>query len=309
MRVIVFGGSGFLGSHVADALTEKGHQVVLFDINSSPYKKPSQDMIAGDVLDEERVFKAVLGCDIVYNFAGLADIDECVAKPIDAVRYNILGNTIVLEGARQAGVRRYVFASSVYVYSDAGAIYRTSKQSCELLIEAYHHAYKLPYTIVRYGSLYGERADLRNSIYRHIYTALNQKKIIYHGDGDEVREFIHVRDAAESSVQILAPEYENQHIILTGHQSMKYKDILNMIREMMRNQVEIEYHTRASETHYKLTPYSFNPKIGKKLVNNPYIDLGQGILGCMKEIYEKSHREQHEQMGYLVEDNNAPPVS
>jgi UDP-glucose 4-epimerase len=305
MKIIVFGGSGFLGSHVADALSAKGHEVLIFDARPSPYRNQAQEMIVGDILDEELVKKSVSGCDAVYNFAGISDIDECVSRPIEAIKFNIVGNAILLEAAREAKVKRFVFASSVYVYSDAGAVYRTTKQSCELFIETYYHVHKLPYTIVRYGSLYGDRADMRNSIYKHVYNALSQGKIIYHGDGDEIREFIHVRDAAELSVRVLGPEFENQHVILTGHRAMQYGEILAMIKEMAGKPVEIEYHPKTSETHYKTTPYSFNPKLGKKLANNPYIDLGQGLLGCMREIHKNIHREQHEEMGYLVEDGES----
>ncbi len=75
---------------------------------------------------------------------------------------------------------------------------------------------------------YGPRADFRNSIYKLIRQALEQQKIIYHGSGDELREFIHVQDAAKSSVQILEPAYENTYITLTGREKMRYDDLLYM---------------------------------------------------------------------------------
>jgi len=300
MRIIVFGGSGFLGSHVADALTAAGHDVVIFDAKNSPYILPEQKMVVGDILDEESVEKAVQDCDVVYNFAGIADIDECVYRPVDTVKYNILGNVIVLEAARKANVKRFIFASSVYVYSRAGSIYRASKQACESFIENFGALHGLPYTILRYGSLYGERADERNSIYRLIKEALSTGQIIYHGTGEETREYIHVKDAAALSVEVLRPEYKNQHVILTGNTSMKYADLLEMVKEMLGNKVEIVYNEKKSDTHYKITPYSFNPKLGRKLVNNPHIDMGQGLLNCMAEIYEEIHQEKYEEMGLLL---------
>lgn len=307
MRVVVFGGAGFLGSHVADELTTAGHEVIVFDIRESPYLQPRQTMMVGDILDEAAVQDAVRGCEVVYNFAGIADIDECVHRPVDTVRYNILGNTILLEAARKAKVQRFVFASSVYVYSDAGSMYRASKQACELFIENYWRVYGLPFTILRYGSLYGERADERNSIYKLIKEALSTGKIHYNGTGGEIREFIHVKDAAALSVEVLKPEYANQYLILTGSTPMKYRSLLEMIREMLGNRVEIIYGPRKSETHYKITPYSFNPKLGRKLVCNPQIDMGQGLLTCMAEIYESIHKEKHLEMGLFV--NNGYPRS
>ena len=301
-KVIVFGGSGFLGSHIADVLTEKGYQVALFDIKPSPYLKDGQEMIIGDILDSDFVENAISGCDIVYNLAGIADIDECVQRPIDTIRYNILGNAIVLEASRKAKVERFIFASSVYVYSQTGSIYKSSKQAAESFIEDYNKLFGLPYTIVRYGSLYGNRADERNSIYRLIKESLITKKIEYHGSGEEIREYIHVEDAANASVEILSPIYENQHIILTGNQTIKYKDLLNMINEMLGGEIEIIYNNSKSETHYQVTPYSFNPKLGKKLVSTYYVDMGQGILNIMSEIYASIHKDAHEKLGFLIEE-------
>lgn len=301
-KVIVFGGSGFLGSHIADVLTEKGYQVALFDIKPSPYLKDGQEMIIGDILDSDFVENAISGCDIVYNLAGIADIDECVQRPIDTIRYNILGNSIVLEASRKAKIKRFIFASSVYVYSQTGSIYKSSKQAAESFIEDYNKLFGLPYTIVRYGSLYGNRADERNSIYRLIKESLIAKKIEYHGSGEEIREYIHVEDAANASVEILSPIYENQHIILTGNQTIKYKDLLNMINEMLGGEIEIIYSNSKSETHYQITPYSFNPKLGKKLVSTYYVDMGQGILNIMSEIYASIHKDAHEKLGFLIEE-------
>jgi len=300
MKVIVFGGAGFIGSHIVDVLGERNHDVTIFDIKDSPYRKPEQKMIIGDVLDEKTVDEAVQGHDVVYNLAGIADIDECAKRPVDTARYNVLGNVIVLEASRKAGIKRFVFASSAYVYSDSGMFYRSSKQASELFIENYNHLHDLPYTIIRYGSLYGERADERNSIYKLIKEALATGKITYHGTGEELREYIHVYDAAQLSVDILKPEFENQHVVLTGTQVMRYKDLLGMINEMLGNKIEIEYLPKTSETHYTITPYSFHPKIGRKLVNNPHIDMGQGLLTCMKEIYHEFHSEQSEDFGVWI---------
>lgn len=303
-RVIVFGGSGFLGSHIADALTENGYHVKIFDIRKSPYLKDGQEMVIGDILNQEAVESAVEDCNIVYNLAGIADIDECVKRPIDTIKYNILGNSIVLEAAKNANVERFVFSSSVYVYSQTGSFYRSSKQSAESFIEDYNKLFGLPYTILRYGSLYGNRADERNSIYRLIKEAITNKKIEYYGTGEEIREYIHVEDAAKASVDVLNPVYENQHVILTGNQTLKYKDLLNMVNEMLGDDIEIKYKNSKSETHYQVTPYSFNPTIGKKLTNNYYIDMGQGLLNIISEVYASIHQDVHEELGYLIEEGN-----
>lgn len=285
MKVIVFGGSGFLGSHVADALTDAGHNVAIYDISPSMYLRSSQNMIVGDILDGPKVDEAIRDADIVYNFAGVADINDASQRPLDSVKYNILGNSIILEACHKAKVKRFVFASSLYVYSKAGSFYRSTKQACELLIENYHEIFGLSYTILRYGSLYGPRADDRNFIYRVIQQALTEGKIEREGDGEEIREYIHVLDAAKGSVDILSKEFANQHVILTGQQQMKIKDLLMMIKEMLENKIKIEFLATNKNHHYEITPYSFAPKIGKRLTGRTYLDLGQGILDCISTIY------------------------
>jgi len=290
MKAIVFGGSGFLGSHVADALTGAGYETTVFDVTASPYLQKSQQMITGNILDKNAVEKAVAGCDVVYNFAGMADLNRAHEKPVETIESNVLGNTIILEACRLNKVKRFVFASTIYVYSSAGSFYRSSKQACELIIENYHEVFGLPYTILRYGSLYGPRAGETNWIYSALKQALTEGKIIRPGDGEEVREYIHVEDAARSSVMILDEEYENESVIVAGQQSMKLKDIMVMIKEILQNRIELEFVPASSNLHYSITPYKFNPKIARRLILNSYMDLGQGLLQCLDEVYKKHQK-------------------
>lgn len=288
MKAIVFGGSGFLGSHVADALTKADYETIIFDVKESPYLQKGQELIVGNILDKKAVEKAVAGCDVVYNFAGMADIEEAYKKPVEAVENNILGNTIVLEACRLNQVKRFVFASTVYVYSEAGSFYRSSKHACELIIENYNEVFGLPYTILRYSSLYGPRADERNWVYQILKQAITEGKITRYGNGEEIREYIHVEDAAQCSLKILAKEFENQCVIIAGHQPIKVKDIMVMIREMLGNKIELEFLPTDSSIHYEITPYTFNPKIARRVISDSYLDLGQGLLQCLEEIYKKS---------------------
>ena len=303
MNILVTGGSGFLGSHVADALSNAGHAVTIFDTRESPYLRPDQEMCVGDLMDMDRMESCLREMNVVYHFAGIADIDECKSRPVDTAKFNILGTVQLLEACRRAGVRRFLFASSAYVYSDAGYFYRSSKQACESFIENYAELYDLKYTCLRYGSLYGPRADERNSIYKIIFQAVNEGKITYRGTGEELREFIHVIDAAQSSVQVLDQKYENSYITLTGEEKMPYSVLLEMIKEMLGNRIEIEFVPSTRKAHYRITPYNFSPKLGMKFTNNPHVDMGQGILQCIGEIFESVHSEKKEELGIFVNGN------
>ena len=300
MKITVFGGSGFLGSHICDKLSEAGHAVTIVDLHPSPWLRPDQTMLAGNILDEETVNRAVAGADMVFNYAGIADIGEANNRPVDTARINVLGNVMILEACRRERVRRYVFASSLYVYGKSGGFYRCSKQACELYIENYQAMHNLPYTILRYGSLYGPRSDRRNAINRFVYEALDKGAITYYGAPTALREYIHVEDAALSTVEILGPEYANQNIVLTGNQPMQVGDLFRMIEEMLGKPIEIKYQHDPNSGHYQVTPYAFMPKVGRKLVPPLTVDLGQGVLRVMEEEHKEIHPELSAEGGYLV---------
>ena len=290
MKAIVFGGSGFLGSHVADELSERGYEVAIYDRQESPYLHKDQEMIVGDILDRKKVAMCVKGCDYAYSFAGIAGLADARRHPVQTVETNVLGTTIVIDACRLYKVKRFVFASTIYVYSDLAPFYRSSKQACELIIEDYQKACGLDYTILRYGSLYGRRSNHFNYIYNIIQQAVEDGKIVRKGDGEEIRSYIHVKDAAKSSVDILSEEFKNQYVMLTGNQSIKIKELLNMIREMFHGEISVEYSGEFETGHYEITPYSFRPKVAKKIVAGSYYDLGQGILDVIYEIYSKSDK-------------------
>jgi len=160
----VIGGSGFLGSHVADKLSDTGYKVRIFDKAQSQWIRSDQDMIIGNIANQNEVNDAVKGSEVVYNFAALADLNKGLKNPLDTVRINVLGNTHVMEACRRYNIQRFVYASTVYVYSRDGGFYRCSKQASEHYVEEYQKVYGLDYTILRYGSLYGPRADDSNGI-------------------------------------------------------------------------------------------------------------------------------------------------
>jgi UDP-glucose 4-epimerase len=291
MRAVVIGGSGFIGSHVADALLAAGHEVTVLDRRRSPYLADEQRFVQADTLDRLQIEAAIHGQDAVYHFAGIAHLDVGLSNPIGTVEQNVLGTVIALEAARLAEVKRFVYASSIYVYSAGGSFYRCSKQAAELYIEEYQRLYGLDFTILRFGTVYGTRADRYNSVRRYLQQALRTRKIVAAGTGEEIREYVHVKDAARSSVQILDPEFRNEHVVLTGHHPMRFGDLLAMIREIIGD-VEIELRPpepddarHGDSGHFSITPYSFRPRVARKLVANPYLDMGQGLLDCLEEIY------------------------
>lgn len=283
-RVCVIGGAGFLGSHVADALTAVGHRVCIYDRNVSPWLCNEQEMIIGDVMDVASVEAAVKGSDIVYNFAALADLNQALDKPIETVRVNVLGNANVLEACRLHGVKRFIYASTVYVYSREGGFYRCSKQAAEHYVEEYQRVYGLNYTILRYGSLYGPRADHSNGLYRIVKNALDTGVLRYEGSPDTLREYIHVEDAAHASVAALGDDFRNQSVVLTGQEPMSVLDLLEMLAEILGMSNAVEFIAGEQPGHYVRTPYAYQPKLGRKYVPPMHVDLGQGLLELIENV-------------------------
>jgi UDP-glucose 4-epimerase len=285
-NVCVIGGAGFLGSHVADALATAGHQVRIYDQRPSKWLRDDHEMVIGDLLDQAKLYSAIAGSEIVYNFAALADLNEARDKPIETVQVNVLGNAQVLEACRIHGVKRFVYASTVYVYSREGGFYRCSKQAAEHYVEEYHRAYGLDYTILRYGSLYGPRSDHGNGLYRIVRTALETGKLRYVGSPETLREYIHVEDAALASVTALEEDFRNQSVVLTGQEPMRVLDLLEMLAEMLGLQNAIEFDGSEQIGHYVRTPYAHRSKLGRKYVLPMHVDLGQGLLQLVSEIEE-----------------------
>ena len=263
---VVFGGSGFVGSHLADELTRRGYDVRVCDHVPSPYLSESQTMRAVDLAEQDQVLAACEGADVVFNYAGLADIDIARDRTRETVLDNILGNLHVLEAVRELNINRLVFASSVYVYSESGSFYRISKQAAEAYTEEYGSRYGLPYTILRFGSLYGRRAGSGNTIASLLGQAFKDRRLVYGGTGDELREYIHVLDAARAAADVAeSEEYVGRRLVLTGHQAMRVREVLQMIREILPFDVEMEFLDADRSKHYSVTPYKYSPKVGEKL--------------------------------------------
>lgn len=289
-KVVVFGGSGFLGSYVVEDLARRGYEVLAVDVNRSDYVDESLFQYC-DILDRNAVASLITDdVEFVYNFAGLASLDDAVHRPVDTIELNVVGNLNILEACKNKNIYRMVYASSAYAMSNKGSFYGVSKLASEKLVEEYYRAFGLKFTIIRYGSVYGERAYHNNYLYNVLKSAIVNKEIQHDRDGEEIREYIHASDAAKLSVDIIEDSKFNCcNLILTGIEKMKRIELFTMIKEILNNDVDIKLSNEISDHHYKITPYSFHPSISKKLVPNPYIDMGQGILDCIKEIHSREN--------------------
>lgn len=286
-RAVVTGGAGFIGSHIADALAERGFEVTVFDHEPSRWLGRGQKQVTGEITDPAQVAGVIEGADLVYHLAALSDLNEGKTKPVETARVNLMGTLNVLEAMRAIVPKaRLLFASSIYVFSREGGFYRCSKQACESYIEEYSRVFGLPFTVLRYGSLYGPRSGPTNGVHRLLQQAASKGRVAYPGGPDDVREYIHVEDAARLSVDAAAPEFVGKHLVLTGTQATRASDLFTMFGEILGRKIEVDYGNEA-QGHYRVTPYTYTPKPGKKLTATHFVDMGQGLL----EVVEQLHRD------------------
>jgi UDP-glucose 4-epimerase len=287
-KVLIVGGSGFMGSHVADALSEQGYDVTIYDHSPSPYLRSDQKMITASINDIGALTEAFENTDYAYYFAGIADIGEAKANPQLTIEVNVMGVTRVLEVAVRASLRRFVYASTMYVYSAHGSFYRASKQAAEAIVEAYCENSDTDYTFLRYGSLYGPRAQNWNGLKKYVRSIIENQHIDYVGNGSERREYIHVTDAAMLSTKILESPFSNKAVIITGQQMLDSKTLIKMIFEIAGIKESAHYDaTAVNNEHYQITPYRFQPQAAIKLVPDLFVDIGQGILDLITEASQE----------------------
>lgn len=287
MKIGVFGGAGFLGTYLLEELSRDENSTIV-SIDLKPALTESVRSLVIDILDFERLEECFREeeFDVVYNLAGFASLEMAIENPMRTMQLNIMGNMNILELSRIYRVKHFLYASSAYAVSTKGSFYGISKLSSEKIIKEYNVRYGLNYTILRYGSVYSEKDFDNNYIFSLVKEAMLTGRILHHGDGEERREYIHAADAAKLSVQVMNnPEFFGKHLILTGNQGLRRLDLFKMIAEIANREVSIELKDDGYVNHYKHTPYAFAPEVSERLMPNPFIDMGQGILSCFNEIH------------------------
>ncbi len=288
-KVLVFGGSGFLGSHICDQLTDQNYDVTIFDKNKSKYLKKKQKIVIGDISNIKQVKNASKNKDYILHFAAVSDIEESNLDPIKTIKYNIVGTANILEVMRKnKKIKKIIYASSIYARSKEGGFYSTSKRSSESLIENYNEKFNINYSILRFGSLYGIRANFFNPINNFIKQAIRFKKIERIGDGSDVRNYINVKDAAKICIKILELNENNKHYNILGNKRMTVKSLIKLIAKKTNIKKIIFKKTKKKELlHYKVNPFSYKVYDGIFFNNKNEIKLDDGIEEMINFLKKK----------------------
>ena len=237
MKILVTGGAGFIGSHVAEAYIEAGHTVWIADDLSTGKQAnvPAQaHFVQADITDESiRQLLVDEQIDVVNHHAAQMDVRRSVADPMFDARVNILGFLNILEGARQAQCQRVIFSSSGgTVYGEQTAFpatedhttcpispYGVSKLAGERYLHFYQVEHGLPSVVLRYANIYGPRQDPHGeagvvAIFTQLLLA--EKAITINGDGKQTRDYVFVKDVARANVAALSVDFSGPINIGTG---------------------------------------------------------------------------------------------
>lgn len=217
MKILITGGAGFIGSHIAELYQEKAGEIRVLDNLRTGYRHNLDGLkhtfIEGSITDRELVKKAVDGVDYVFHLAALVSVPESMAKPGECVDINVHGLLNVLEEATAAGVKKLVFASSAAVYGDNPTVpktegmipepkspYAITKLDGEYYLGMFQQEGRLETAAIRFFNVFGPRQDPKGAyaaaVPIFIEKAVRNEDITVYGDGAQTRDFIYVKDIA-----------------------------------------------------------------------------------------------------------------
>ncbi len=289
MNVAVVGGSGFIGSHLVDALAREGHEVTVFDIMGPG--RPDVRHIMLDILDTSRACIALAGdYDAIYLLAAVANVNDAIRNPVETIQFNVTGTSNVLEAVRRSESGRVILASTIWVCgmamsnrvdeetplapSRADHVYTASKAAAEMVAYSYHRLYGVPLTVLRYGIPYGPGARSGSVVAAFVSRALRGEPLVIHGDGSQTRKFVYIDDLIAGNVAALDPVANGKTYHLDGAEAVSVRDVAEGVRQEI-GEVEIRYESARSGDY--VPPKTSSELARKELGWTPTTPFAEGL--------------------------------
>ena len=260
MKILVTGGMGVQGSHLAEKLYELGHKVTVLNtltpqaLDNQKYLKEKAEVIWGSVTDAEVTEKAMRGKDVVFHLGARVNVDESILHPWETLAVNLRGTFNVLEASRKTG-SRIIYASSCEVYGQPASQapvaetaelrpmspYAASKAAADRLCFAYFQTYKTPVTIVRFFNVFGERQKERDFgavIPIFVGKAMRGEALEVFGNGEQTRDYLYISDVSGAYCSVLDhPELSGEVINFGTGSGTRIKDIAEYIAKKFNGKV------------------------------------------------------------------------
>jgi UDP-glucose 4-epimerase len=292
-RILVTGGSGFIGRHAVRELAAAGAVVRVVDLQ--PHPDPSVDIVQGDLAEPAVVEAAVSGgLDAVVHLAAVTSVLRSVEQPDLTFRTNVAATHVLLEGARAAGARALVFASTNAVTGpmDAPAIteaatlrpltpYGSTKAAGEMLMSAYTASYGLRCCAIRLTNVYGPGMQAKDSIVARLMRAilLGNTFEIY-GDGTQVRDYVHALDVIEAVRRALSDERWSGPMVIGAGRSLSVLEVVDAVRQVTGADIEVRHGpARAGE----MPAVIVDPARAHAAGWSPRYSFEQGLAGVWEE--------------------------
>lgn len=297
-RVLVTGGSGFIGSHLVKKVVEEGcKQVVVLDKFIRPNKLPSDDklkIIEGEITDKETLKEAIQDIDYVFHMAVLP-LGPCTENPRACLEININGTFNVIEAARDAGVKKIVFSSASSVYGDteqtmdeshplnARTMYGASKIAAEYFLRAFYDMYKLDYVILRYMNVYGPGQE--GGLIMNVLKRIKQgaPPVIF-GDGSQSFDFVYVDDVVNANILAMESNVTDEAFNIGGEEEVAVKELVSMLLELTGSDLAAEF--RLDEKVPMQRRVGSSQKAKKLLGYAPSVDLREGLKKVIEAEFE-----------------------
>lgn len=260
MKVLITGGAGFIGSHLAARCCADGAEVVVIDSLRTGYKHNLAGLpvsfVQASIENREAVIDAAAGADYIFHLAALVSVPESMAKPEETESINVLGLLNVFEAARRHNVKKVVYSSTSAVYGEAArpfhretdlpepiSPYAITKLAGEHYAALYARAHRVPTVCLRYFNVYGPRQD-PNSAYAAVVAifadrARRGEPLTIYGDGEQTRDFVFVGDVVQAN--LLAAEHGHGVYNVAAGGSLTVNALARTIMDVIGAETRINY--------------------------------------------------------------------
>jgi UDP-glucose 4-epimerase len=326
MKILLTGGAGFIGSNLLDMYVNHGHNVTIIDNFRSGrienikhhINNKQVNFMFGDILDEEFLKSLPTDFDLINHHAAQLEITRCISYPQEDLKSNIFGTTNILEFAKKCKkLRLFIYVSSAAVYGQAKSklqkesdpidphwVYGVSKYSTELLANIYCKALGIPFVGIRYSIIYGIREWFGRVLTLFIKNSINDKKIVVFGKGQEIRDYLNVKDVVEFHRLLLEKKLDaSNHIYnVSSGRKTSIRELASLISEI--NQCKIIYENVKEGESSKILnnarirlPGNLeylcmdNSKAKREIDWHPKISIKEGALEELKWYEESAKRD------------------
>jgi UDP-glucose 4-epimerase len=295
MKILVTGGAGFIASHITDAFIAKGLEVVVVDNLSTGkknYVNPKAKFIEADITNKEQIQEIIHQekPDVLNLHAAHIQVGYSVKNPQFDAQNNIMGMLNIMEAAKDTGVKRVLFASTggaMYgnkptpfvetMKEEPLSPYGISKRAGELYLNFYHEVYGIPYCVLRYSNVYGERQNPHgeSGVIAIFMEMIHEgKKPVVNGDGDHTRDYVYVSDVVDANLRALESEYIGYLNIGTGTEISTNEVFRKVVQEMGADIEEVHGPARPGEQEKS----SLNAQKAKEVLGwEPKVDFNEGV--------------------------------